>query len=53
MHKYPEVVTEQFDDATFHIKYCLRFIKKYLKKNVLEVGAGCGSFTKIYYKKKN
>ena len=52
MHKYPEVVTEQFDDATFHIKYCLRFIKKYLKKNVLEVGAGCGSFTKIYYKKK-
>ncbi len=48
MDKYPEIVTERFDDANFHINYCLKFIKKYLKGNILEVGAGCGSFTKNY-----
>ncbi len=48
MEKYPEIVTERFDNATFHIRYCLKFIKKYLKGNVLEIGAGCGSFTRNY-----
>ena len=48
MLKYPRIVTERFDGANLHIKYCLMFIKKYLKKDILEVGAGCGSFTKIY-----
>tara|TARA_B110000211_G_scaffold233693_1_gene300635 strand:- start:2595 stop:3284 length:690 start_codon:yes stop_codon:yes gene_type:complete len=48
MENYPEVVTERFDDANFHINYCLKFIKKYMKGSVLEVGAGCGSFTRNY-----
>ena len=48
MENYPELVTERFDSAYFHINYCLKFIKKYLKGDVLEVGAGCGSFTKNY-----
>ncbi len=49
---YPEEVTETFDEANFHIKYCLSFIKKYLKGEILEVGAGCGSFTRNYFNKK-
>ena len=52
MNNYPEVVTERFDDAKFHINYCLKFIKKNLKGNILEVGAGCGSFTKRYISQK-
>ncbi len=48
MENYPEVVTERFDDANFHINYCLKFIKKYMRGNILEVGAGCGSFTRNY-----
>jgi ubiquinone/menaquinone biosynthesis C-methylase UbiE len=48
MENYPEVVTERFDDANFHINYCLKFIKKYMKGSILEVGAGCGSFTRNY-----
>jgi len=51
MDKYPETVTERFDNANFHINYCLSFIKKYLRGNILEVGAGCGSFTKNYLDK--
>ena len=51
MENYPELVTERFDSANFHINYCLKFIKKYLKGDVLEVGAGCGSFTKNYINK--
>ena len=50
MEHYPETATERFDDANFHINYCLSFIKKYIKGNILEIGAGCGSFTKNYYK---
>ena len=41
-------MTETFDDANFHIKYCLNFIKKYLKGDIAEIGAGCGSFTRHY-----
>jgi 2-polyprenyl-3-methyl-5-hydroxy-6-metoxy-1,4-benzoquinol methylase len=52
MKHYPETATERFDDANFHINYCLSFIKKYIKGNILEIGAGCGSFTKNYYKSK-
>ena len=51
MNEYPEIVTERFDSANFHIKYCLKFMNKYLKGNILEVGAGCGSFTKHYQNK--
>jgi 2-polyprenyl-3-methyl-5-hydroxy-6-metoxy-1,4-benzoquinol methylase len=51
METYPKVVTERFDNADFHINYCLKFIKKYLKGDILEVGAGCGSFTKNYLNK--
>jgi phospholipid N-methyltransferase len=45
---YPEKITETFDDANFHIKYCLSFIKKYIYGDILEVGAGCGSITRNY-----
>mgnify|MGYP006122843839 CR=1 FL=1 len=48
MTNYPETATERFDNANLHIRYCLSFIKKYIKGNVLEVGAGCGSFTRNY-----
>ena len=46
MEKYPEIVTERFDNATFHIRYCLKFIKKYLKGNVLEIGANISKMIK-------
>tara|TARA_B110001454_G_scaffold201584_1_gene208062 strand:- start:419 stop:1126 length:708 start_codon:yes stop_codon:yes gene_type:complete len=49
---YPEKITEVFDGADFHIKYCLSFIKRYLHGDTLEVGAGCGSFTRHYENKK-
>lgn len=52
MFNYPEKVTEVFDDANFHIKYTLSFLKKYIKGNILEVGSGCGSFTRNYFNKK-
>ena len=45
---YPESITENFDTANFHIRYCLSFIKKYLQGDILEVGAGCGNFTRNY-----
>lgn len=50
--KYPEIITENFDTANFHIKYCLTFIKQYLYGDILEVGAGCGSFTRNYLNNK-
>ena len=49
---YPSLSTETFDNANFHIKYCLSFIKKYLKGNIAEIGAGCGSFTRHFLNKK-
>lgn len=48
MEIYPIEATEKFDDATLHRKYCLSFVKKYIQENILEVGAGCGSFTRDY-----
>lgn len=51
-YKYPDAVTEVFDGAYFHINYCLAFIKKYLFGDILEIGAGCGSFTKYYFNSK-
>tara|TARA_B100001057_G_scaffold62351_1_gene55821 strand:- start:434 stop:1120 length:687 start_codon:yes stop_codon:yes gene_type:complete len=48
MEQYPETATERFDNATFHIKYCLSVFRKYIKGNILEIGAGCGSFTRHY-----
>ena len=50
MEQYPETATEIFDNANFHIKYCLSIIKKYIKGDVIEIGAGCGSFTRSYYR---
>ena len=47
MENYPETATERFDDANFHIKYCLSTIKKYISGNILEVGAGCGFYKKL------
>ena len=52
MQNYPETATERFDNANFHIKYCLSIIRKYIKGNVLEIGAGCGSFTRNYLSQK-
>ena len=52
MEQYPEIATERFDDANFHINYCLSFINKFIKGNIIEIGAGCGSFTKNYYDSK-
>ncbi len=49
MNNYPKTATERFDDANFHIKYCLSTVKKYIKGDILEVGAGCGSFTRNYH----
>ena len=53
MKNYPEQATERFDNANFHINYCLYFIKKFVGQTVLEVGAGCGSFSKYYIKDRN
>lgn len=49
METYPETATERFDKANFHISYSLYVIKKFIKGDILEVGAGCGSFTRNYY----
>ena len=50
IEKYPEIALERFDKATFWIIYFVFKIKKFLKDDILEVGAGCGSFTKGYMK---
>ena len=52
MEKYPETATERFDNANFHIKYCLLSLKKFISGNIIEIGAGCGSFTRNYYNAK-
>ena len=51
--EYPEIALERFDKANLWIKYIIFKISKFLKDDVLEVGAGCGSFTKGYMKNFN
>ena len=48
IEEYPEIALERFDKANIWIKYIIWKIKKFLKDDILEVGAGCGSFTKSY-----
>ena len=45
---YPGKELEIFDKATFWRKYVHILVKKYMKENRLEVGAGIGSFTNNY-----
>ncbi len=46
--KYPGKELEIFDNATFFQKYIYFKIKRFLKNEILEVGAGIGSFTRNY-----
>ena len=46
--KYPGAELDSFDKATIWRKYIFLLIKKFIKGNVLEVGAGIGSFTNNY-----
>ena len=48
---YPGLELENFDKAVIWRKYIYLLIKKYISNDVLEVGAGIGSFTKNYKKK--
>ena len=50
IEKYPEIALERFDKSNFWIFYFVLKIRKFLKDGILEVGAGCGSFTKGYMK---
>ena len=50
---YPGKELENFDSATIWRKYVYFLIKKYIKGNILEVGAGIGSFTNNYSHLKN
>jgi len=45
---YPGTELDNFDKATFWRKYIYSKIKKFIKGDVLEVGAGIGSFTNNY-----
>ena len=49
--EYPEIALERFDKANIWIKYIVLQIRNFMKDQILEVGAGCGSFTKSYMKK--
>ena len=49
---YPGKELEIFDKASFWRNYTYLLIKKFIGKKILEVGAGIGSFTKIYIKEK-
>ena len=46
--KYPGLELDNFDKAHIWRKYIFFLIKKYMKGSILEVGAGIGSFTKLY-----
>ena len=48
--KYPGAELDSFDKATIWRKYIYSKVKKFIKGDVLEVGAGIGSFTKNYEK---
>tara|TARA_E500000178_G_scaffold320384_1_gene343471 strand:+ start:2063 stop:2743 length:681 start_codon:yes stop_codon:yes gene_type:complete len=45
---YPGKELEIFDKAVFWRKYIYFLVKKYIKNDLLEVGAGIGSFTENY-----
>ena len=45
---YPGKELENFESAKIWRKYIYFLIKKYIKAEILEVGAGIGSFTKNY-----
>ncbi len=49
--KYEGLELENFDRAHIWRKYIFFLIKKYFKDDLLEVGAGIGSFTKNYFDK--
>jgi len=51
--EYPGLELETFDKAKIWRKYTFLLIKKYFKDEILEVGAGIGSFTKNYINKFN
>ena len=51
--KYPEIALERFDKANLWVQYIIYKIRRFLKDDALEVGAGCGSFTKAYMKNFN
>ncbi len=46
--KYPGAELDNFDKAVIWRKYIFHHIKKFINKDVLEVGAGIGSFTNNY-----
>ena len=48
--EYPGKELEIFDKAIIWRKYIHALTKGYLRDNILEVGAGFGSFTESYYK---
>ena len=50
---YPGKELEIFDKAHFWRNYTYLLVKKFIGKKILEVGAGIGSFTKIYIKEKS
>tara|TARA_E500000178_G_C16973175_1_gene731989 strand:+ start:871 stop:1554 length:684 start_codon:yes stop_codon:yes gene_type:complete len=49
--KYPKTATERFDKANIWIKYIIFQIRKYISGNTIEIGAGCGSFSREFPKK--
>ena len=49
--EYPGLELENFDKAHVWRKYIYFLIKKYFKDNFLEIGAGIGSFSKMYINK--
>ena len=48
--EYPGKELEIFDKAHLWRGYLYLVLKKFIGKKILEVGAGIGSFTKIYLK---
>ena len=50
---YPGKELEIFDKAHFWRNYTYLLVKKFIGKKILEVGAGLGSFTKVYIKEKS
>ena len=49
--KYPGLELESFDKAHIWRKYIFLLTKKYFQNEILEVGAGIGSFTSNYLNK--